>query len=187
MKRLILMIIILFANTEAVFTETLRVGQGQDYADIQSAVDDSGKNDVIVIHEDVYLITTPIRISNKFNLILKAEGVPEIAVVSWGDPVLAVDRCQDVTVQNLVIGNASGYADHNIRVRDSVRINLVGCEIFGKSLFAVSASNTYRLSVLTNLLRDYQIGAVEMYSDCKKSAISENEYAGSGDDILINY
>jgi hypothetical protein len=93
-------VLIVVGLPETVFSETLVVGQGGRFREIQPAIEAAQSGDVIVIRSGTYTQAEPLYIDRKNGLEIRGEGQVVIACSEY-EPVIYITRSKRILISNI--------------------------------------------------------------------------------------
>jgi hypothetical protein len=167
-----IIIILMILATAVSFGETLTVGKGGKYKEIQAAIDAAADGDVIVIKAGNYSQSGSLYLSSKTNLTIKGEGKVNIACTQYL-PVFYLMSCKGITIRAVhgyhkikdpeVGKGGCGPGATIITAEGCTGISILNCELNGCGQTGFEAYSTDKIVLDGNYIHDNVFGAVDIY------------------------
>ena len=156
----------------------LQVGPGEQYTQLQEAVDAAQSGDRIIVKPGRYEADMPIYLKGKQNLQIAGEGQVDIICTQMDKNVIQLEECENIQLSNLHAQHDPGVTIRTcngavVLVGNSQKIRIEGCELNGSGAIGVKCYKSQEITIARNNIHNNSLFGIWLI-DTGPVVIEEN-------------
>ncbi len=188
MKSILVSLVTVLCFTSALHAATLTVGMtGQQYGDIQAAVDKAKSGDTISIAAGTYYTVGPIRIEGKRNLTITADRANVVCTEIY-ENVIEITYSENILIYGLTAGHQeTPYCSGDvILIEYSRNVTVKQCDLYGCGVCGIDYLYCTNMEAINNNLHDNSYAGICTYA-CSGIKVKDNTFVDNETHFALDY